>query len=1245
MRRSAVAAARDAEDVKAVPRQLATGGGYGILQEQKPFKTPSPAPAERTGLRKRTRVNYAGMGGGADDAADENILPQKKSSLEGVYKGIDASGVSLNVDRRKWTVYEAKPDAIHRSFSIPSMHNKQGEPVEVRATNASLGMRRPIDIPPRPLHDPMADHAVVLFDPTVDDRDAEKERAAEEASIASDEPVRGPHKSLAAILGLRRPKHTAVEKVPVVIDPRLGKILRPHQIEGVRFLYRCTTGLVSEQASGCIMADEMGLGKTLQCIALMWTLLRQSPQAGRPTIEKCIIVCPSSLVRNWANELVKWLGQAAPGVLALDGKLTREQVFESVQRWSDAKGRAVLQPVMIASYETLRNLQEALNNTPIGLLLCDEGHRLKNADSLTFQSLAMLNVRRRVILSGTPIQNDLSEYFALLSFAIPDVLGSKLEFHKEYELDILKGRDADATEAQQELGKQKLQQLSGIVSKFIIRRTNDILSKYLPVKYEHVVFCRLSPFQLALYDLFINSPSIKRLLKGTGSQPLKAIGILKKLCNHPDLLDLPEDLEGSEELFPDGYKPGDRRNVQVHLSGKMAVLERFLSQIRSTTNDKIVLISNYTQTLDIFERLLRSRRWGFFRLDGTMNINKRQKLVDRFNDPEAPEFVFLLSSKAGGCGLNLIGANRLVLFDPDWNPASDQQALARVWRDGQKKTCFVYRFIATGSIEEKILQRQSHKQSLSSSVVDDALDAERHFSGDDLRALFLFKGQTDSDTHDTYKCRRCRDGKQQVRSQAMLYGDSSTWNHMSHDHVGQLHDDLLRAELAYNDVSIETFLTQQPRSVLNRLYEKPASCLAVFRLLPMTARQIIMNMLFLDGPLQVTDCLKFFRKEHTHAHEAPLQRMELLSIIVVKGGTELHFNRVFRDGMICALTGAGDFRSFGTPYHLSKDKIVSISDIDEFSRQQWETILHFMVGNEQSSTPRKTVLYLLHRAGLMQRGEYNQNQLSITSAGFQFLLQDVNSQLWVLLLQYLSIAEERNMDLVEVLAFFFTVGSLELGRAYETAGLSPTQLQMLEELSDYGLVYRPGKHSGYFFPTRLATTLTSSTGSNLSMSSDQEEQGYIILETNYRVYAYTGNLLKIAILNLFVTLKSRFPNIVVGQLTRDRVKSALKKGITADQIIAYLEHHAHPQMYKNDPLLPITVTDQIRLWEREMNRVTTCLGNLYTDFTSAHDFEQVREYAQSLGVLQWHSDERRMLFVTSEGHERVREFIQRRRVV
>jgi len=222
----------------------------------------------------------------------------------------------------------------------------------------------------------------------------------------------------------------------------------------------------------------------------------------------------------------------------------------------------------------------------------------------------------------------------------------------------------------------------------------------------------LSKVQTALYRLFITSPEIQKLLRGTGSQPLKAINILQKLCNHPDLLNLPDDLPGCQDVLPDDYQMkgagGSARYVDCSYSGKFMVLERyvdrsnanqgaitydrdnrrFLDHINKRTNDKIVLISNYTQTLDLMERMCRNKkyardpfidrfrllmrnrlnRYGCLRLDGTMNVNKRQKLVDRFNDPEGKEFVFLLSSKAGGCGINLIGANRLILFDPAWNP-------------------------------------------------------------------------------------------------------------------------------------------------------------------------------------------------------------------------------------------------------------------------------------------------------------------------------------------------------------------------------------------------------------------------------------------------------------------------------------------------------------------------------------------------------------------------------------------------
>lgn len=761
----------------------------------KPFKCPGSAdrrPAADRPARKKRKIDYKGADGDVD--ADKPYTNEDRLAL-------------ANRDANRFPVFQAKDKAtiFRKAFAVPLI-NKNSGAFNPNRPPPTLGLRQGAVFVAKPLHDPSGEFAIVLYDPTVDDKpkEPEKPKEAEKPVEKIEEPFM--HKSLAEILGIKKKVEGEHPRVPVVIDPKLAKVLRPHQIEGVRFMYRCVTGMIDEKANGCIMADEMGLGKTLQCITLMWTLLKQSPDAGKTTIQKAIVACPSSLVRNWANELTKWLGAGAVTPFAIDGKATKEELIRQLRQWAISSGRAVTRPVIIVSYETLRLYADELKNCKIGLMLCDEGHRLKNGDSQTFTALNSLNVTRRVILSGTPIQNDLSEYFSLISFANPEILGTRLEFRKRFEIPILRGRDADATDKDRQKGDECLSELLAIVNKFIIRRTNDILSKYLPVKYEHVVFCNLAPFQLDLYNYFLTSPDIQALLRGKGSQPLKAIGILKKLCNHPDLLDLVNDLPGSEEHYPDDYVPkearGRDRDIKPWYSGKMQVLDRMLARIRADTNDKIVLISNYTSTLDLFERLCRNRTYPCLRLDGSMNVTKRQKLVDKFNDPEGDEFVFLLSSKAGGCGLNLIGANRLVLFDPDWNPAADQQALARVWRDGQKKDCFVYRFIATGTIEEKIFQRQSHKQSLSSCVVDEAEDVERHFSLDSLRELFQYRPGTNSDTHDTFKCKRCKpDGRQYIKAPAMLYGDTSTWNHLVNEGLKGIQDLLLRQEYGAEGVS------------------------------------------------------------------------------------------------------------------------------------------------------------------------------------------------------------------------------------------------------------------------------------------------------------------------------------------------------------------------------------------------------------------------------------------------------------
>lgn len=815
------------------------GSGAGVAKENRP----PPVKDSQVRLSRPFKVPFANVTGTAGNGARSVLrVPERKarkgvaSYAEGENAVIvidDDSDLSVNMNDElvarkrkgallpramlKGNVASKNEEHFRRHFSVPFAKNNAQKDLVHSGSPPPLGTRRKVIVPPRALHDPTSEFAIVLYDPTVDvipkiedesEKKEEKSDTSDKDASLSPEPAkkkRRREKSLAEILGICKTPDSASKfpDVPVVIDPRLAKILRPHQVAGVKFLYRCTSGLMDARAKGCIMADEMGLGKTLQCLALMWTLLRQSPR-GRKTIEKCIIVCPSSLVRNWANEIVKWLGEGVLTPLAVDGKSTKaSDLGQALQQWSVASGRNVVRPVLIISYETLRRNVDKLAGTEVGLMLADEGHRLKNGDSLTFTALNSLRCERRVILSGTPIQNDLSEYFSLLNFANPGYLGTRNEFRKNFENIILTGRDASATDDEVKKGEQKLAELSQLVSKFIIRRTNDILSKYLPVKYEYVVFVGLSPFQRALYEHFISSDANKDLIS---SQPLKAIDMLKKLCTHPDLLDLPGDMRGSRKYIPEDYESleggGRGKEIQTWFSAKFSVLERFLHKIRTETNDKIVVISNYTRTLDLIERMCRYKRYGSLRLDGTMTINKRQKIVDKFNDPEGPEFIFLLSSKAGGCGINLIGANRLVLMDPDWNPAADQQALARVWRDGQKKDCFIYRFICTGTIEEKIYQRQSVKLSLSSCVVDEKEDVERIFSGDMLKLLFQYRCDTDCDTHDTYHCKRCSLEKGQfLKAAAMLYGDATTWNHLNHKALKGNEDSLLANEANFDDIS------------------------------------------------------------------------------------------------------------------------------------------------------------------------------------------------------------------------------------------------------------------------------------------------------------------------------------------------------------------------------------------------------------------------------------------------------------
>ena len=568
-------------------------------------------------------------------------------------------------------------------------------------------------------------------------------------------------------LVMKRPEKVPKGKqiVDVVLDPILGKHLRDHQREGVKFLYECVMGLRDFDGEGCILADEMGLGKTLQTIALLWTLLKQNPIYGdSPVIKKALIVCPVTLISNWQKEFRKWLGNERIGVFVADGKKTRLTDFTMGKSYN----------IMIIGYERLRTLAEDLaKGSGIDIVIADEGHRLKTVQNKSAQAIQSLNTPKRVILSGTPIQNDLSEFFSMVNFVNDGLLGTYKAFMKNFEAPIVRSRQPNAITRDIELGEARSEELAETTSPFILRRTADILSNYLPPKSEYVLFCNPTPVQANIYRHVVASPMFQCAL-GNSESALQLITILKKLCNSPSLLNPRSTSDDSSSNSASvtnllATLPPDLLKVFGNAaSTKIRILDHLLHIIRHQTDEKVVLVSNYTSTLDLLQTLLTSTALPFLRLDGSTPVKQRQGLVDEFNrGTTRSHFAFLLSAKAGGMGINLIGASRLILFDVDWNPATDDQAMARIHREGQKRHCKIYRFLIKGGLEERIWQRQVVKRGLADSILEGgsgggggrgggggggSKNGVAQFSREELRDLFRLDEKEGLRTHELIGC-------------------------------------------------------------------------------------------------------------------------------------------------------------------------------------------------------------------------------------------------------------------------------------------------------------------------------------------------------------------------------------------------------------------------------------------------------------------------------------------------------------
>ncbi len=428
------------------------------------------------------------------------------------------------------------------------------------------------------------------------------------------------------------------------------------------------------------------------------------------------------MVGNWGTEFDKWIGKACEPkrvVLRSGG----EQAQQDMQTFcQNPKGQ-----VLILSYDLFRRHAALVSNIDASILVVDEGHRLKNKNgSRTMTALQTVPADARLCLTATPVQNNLVEFHSLVNFTCPGLLGDLVTFVKEFDRPITKAHSKNATVAERKYGEMMSAKLEKLTEGFVLRRLQkDVLRTMLPARTEALLFCLPTPEQCDLYQSIANGASNER---GDAADSLTSLIELRKVCIHPCLVDA-------------------QLGHSLYLSGKLLVLDALLCSIRSTSpDDKVVVVSNFTSMLSLLETsILQPMGYTYNRLDGSVEISRRQGLVDDFNRTSADsQFCFLLSSKAGGCGLNLVGANRLILVDNDWNPATDIQAMGRVYRQGQTKPCTIYRLITSGTIEEVIFQRQSQKERLAAMSVDSQRKGK--FTKEELADCFTLKRNCPCDT-------------------------------------------------------------------------------------------------------------------------------------------------------------------------------------------------------------------------------------------------------------------------------------------------------------------------------------------------------------------------------------------------------------------------------------------------------------------------------------------------------------------
>uniref|UniRef100_A0A671TA46 Chromodomain-helicase-DNA-binding protein 5-like n=1 Tax=Sinocyclocheilus anshuiensis TaxID=1608454 RepID=A0A671TA46_9TELE len=494
------------------------------------------------------------------------------------------------------------------------------------------------------------------------------------------------------------------EQQPWYIDDT-GGTLHPYQLEGLNWLRFSWA-----QGTDTILADEMGLGKTVQTIVFLYSLYKEGHSKG-----PFLVSAPLSTIINWEREFEMW----APNfyvVTYIGDKDSRAVIRENEFTFEDStvkSGRKVFRMkkdapikfhVLLTSYELITIDQAMLGSITWACLVVDEAHRLKNNQSKFFRILNGYKIYYKLLLTGTPLQNNLEELFHLLNFLTPERFNNLEGFLEEF-ADISK--------------EDQIKKLHDLLGPHMLRRLKADVFKNMPSKTELIVRVELSPMQKKYYKFILTRNFEALNSKGGGNQVslLNIMMDLKKCCNHPYLFPV---AAMEAPVLPNGSYDG---NLLVKSSGKLTLLQKMLKKLKDEGH-RVLIFSQMTKMLDLLEDFLEFEGYKYERIDGSITGGLRQEAIDRFNAPGAQQFCFLLSTRAGGLGINLATADTVIIYDSDWNPHNDIQAFSRAHRIGQNKKVMIYRFVTRASVEERITQVAKRKMMLTHLVVRPGLGSK-----------------------------------------------------------------------------------------------------------------------------------------------------------------------------------------------------------------------------------------------------------------------------------------------------------------------------------------------------------------------------------------------------------------------------------------------------------------------------------------------------------------------------------------